>query len=199
MQQSLRNWDWSRSRFCPVCYTDRPGGDDPISPCEVPSAVTAELIFNCLMGLGIVFFLFQAFSLPQTDNPTDILGAGGLPIILGALGLVLLALITVRVFRAKTKIAIPMFELGSLDGRAVALNVVLLLAYITALNFAGFVLSTLLYLLTAGWSIGFRKPLQLAIYAIVVTAVLTAVFGVLFMVPLPRGIGQLRELSYLIY
>ena len=27
--------------------------------------MAAELIFNCLVGLGIVFFLTQAFSLPQ--------------------------------------------------------------------------------------------------------------------------------------
>ena len=67
------------------------------------------------------------------------------------------------------------------------------------LDVIGFVLSTLLYLLTAGWSIGYRQPFRLAIFAIAVTAVLTAVFGILFIVPLPRGIGQLRELSYLIY
>ena len=159
----------------------------------------AELIFNCLMGLGIAFFLAQAFSLPPSDNPTDILGAGGFPIILGILGLIVLAVITVRVFREKTKIKIPMFDLGSLDGRTVALNVVLLFGYMVLLDVLGFVLSTLLYLPIAGWFIGYRKPLRLAIYAAAVTVVLTVVFGVLFVVPLPRGIGQLRELSYLIY
>lgn len=159
----------------------------------------AELIFNCLVGLGIVFFLAQAFSLPPSDNPTDYLGAGGFPIILGILGLIVLAVITVRVLRAKTKIKIPMFELGSLDGRAVALNVVLLFVYIMVLDVIGFILSTLLYLPIAGWFIGYRKRLRLAIYAAAVTVVLTVVFGILFVVPLPRGIGQLRELSYLIY
>lgn len=159
----------------------------------------AELIFNCLVGLGIVFFLAQAFSLPPSDNPTDYLGAGGFPIILGILGLIVLAVITVRVLRAKTRIKIPMFELGSLDGRAVALNVVLLFAYIMVMDVIGFVLSTLLYLPIAGWFIGYRKRLRLAIYAAAVTVVLTVVFGILFVVPLPRGIGQLRELSYMIY
>ena len=161
--------------------------------------MAAELIFNCLMGLGMLFFLVQAFSLPQSDNPSDILGASGFPVILGILGLIVLAAITVRVFRAKARITIPMLDLGSLDGRSLALNVVLLFGYTMALNVIGFVLSTLLYLLTAGWSIGYRKPLRLTIYAVVVTAALTVVFGMLFVVPLPRGVGQLRELSYLIY
>jgi hypothetical protein len=161
--------------------------------------MAAELIFNLLMGLGILFFLVQAFFLPQTDNPTDVLGAGGFPVILGLLGLIVLAAITVQVFRAKKRVKLPMFDLGSVDGRSLAVNVVLLFVYVMALDVIGFVLSTLLYLLTAGWSIGYRNPLRLAIFAIAVMAVLTAVFGILFVVPLPRGIGQLRELSYLIY
>lgn len=161
--------------------------------------MAAELIFNCLMGLGIVFFLVQAFSLPLSDNPSDILGAGGFPIILGILGLIVLAVITVRVVRQKATVKIPLFELGSLDGRAVALNVALLFAYILVQDVVGFILSTLLYVPAAGWFIGYRKVPLLAIYAAAVTAALTLVFGILFVVPLPRGIGPLRELSYMIY
>ena len=34
--------------------------------------MAAELIFNCLMGLGIVFYLVQAFLLPRpTTRPTS--------------------------------------------------------------------------------------------------------------------------------
>lgn len=161
--------------------------------------MAAELIFNCLVGLGIVFFLVQAFSLPQSDNPGDVLGAGGFPVILGVLGLIVLAVITVRVLREKTKVTVPMFDLGSLDGRSLALNVVLLFVYIMVLDVIGFVLSTLLYLPIAGWSIGYQRPLRLALYTVAVTAVLTGVFGILFLVPLPRGVGLLRELSYMIF
>lgn len=161
--------------------------------------MAAELIFNCLVGLGIVFFLAQAFSLPQSDNPGDVLGAGGFPVILGILGLIVLAVITAQVLRAKTRVKIPMFDLGTVDGRSLALNVVLLLAYVAVVDVIGFVLSTLLYLLAAGWTIGYQKPLRLAVYSAAVTVTLTVVFGLLFVVPLPRGIGLLRELSYTIY
>ena len=161
--------------------------------------MAAELIFNCLVGLGIVFFLVQAFSLPQSDNPGDFLGAGGFPVILGILGLIVLAIVTMRVVREKTRIKVPMFDLGSLDGRSLAVNVVLLFAYIMVLDVIGFILSTLLYLPIAGWSIGYQRPLRLALYTVAVTAVLTGVFGILFLVPLPRGAGPLRELSYMIF
>jgi hypothetical protein len=161
--------------------------------------MAAELVFNCLLGLAMLFFLVQALLLPTSDNPADLLGAGGFPVILAVIGLIVLAAITLRVVRARTEIKIPLFEPGTLDGRSLALNVVLLLAYVFVLDIIGFVLSTLLYLPAAGWLIGYRKPLPLAIYTIAITVTLTAVFGMLFVVPLPRGIGQLRELSYLIY
>lgn len=161
--------------------------------------MAAELVFNCLMGLLIAFYLVQAFLLPSTDNPSDVLGAGGFPIVLGVLGLIVLGFVTARLLRVRTVTKIPLFELGTVDGRAVAINVVLLLAYLLVLDVIGFVLATLAYLPLAAWFIGYRKALPLAIYTIAVTASLTLVFGVLFGVPLPRGVGELRELSYLIY
>lgn len=161
--------------------------------------MAAELVFNCLVGMGILFYLVQAFSLPESDNPTDVLGAGGMPIILGILGLIVLAVITVRVVREKTTVKIPMFDLRSLDGRSLALNVALLFAYMMLLDIIGFILSTLLYLPVAAWFIGYRKPLTLTIFTVAVTTAFTVVFGILFVVPLPRGSGQLRELSYMIY
>jgi hypothetical protein len=161
--------------------------------------MAAELIFNCLLGLGLLFFLAQAFLLPATDNPADVLGAAGFPIALGVLGLVVLAVITFRLLKDKTKVKILLFDLTSLDGRALTLNVALLLVYVLVVDILGFVLSTLLYLSMAGWLIGYRKPLRLALYAVAATATLTVVFGIVFAVPLPRGVGELRELTYLIY
>lgn len=161
--------------------------------------MAAELVFNGLLGLAMLFFLMQALILPSSDNPADVLGAGGFPAILAIFGMIVLAAITLRVIRSKTHVKIPLFELATLDGRTVAFNVALLLAYVFVLDVIGFVLSTLLYLPVAGWLIGYRRLLPLVLYAVAVTATLTVVFGMLFVVPLPRGLGQLRELSYMIY
>lgn len=161
--------------------------------------MAAELIFNCLLALGLLFFLAQALLLPPTDNPADVLGASGFPIALGILGLIVLAAVTFRLLKDKPKVKLLLFDFTSLDGRAVTFNAILLLVYVLVVDILGFVLSTFLYLAIAGWLIGYRNAPRLAIYALAVTAALTVVFGVLFSVPLPRGVSELRELSYLIY
>jgi magnesium-transporting ATPase (P-type) len=158
-----------------------------------------EIVFNILVGLGIVFYLANALRLPTTDKPADVLGAGGFPIILGILGLIVLAMITMRVLKEKSEIHIPMLELHSVDGRMLAINVILLAAYIGLIDVIGFILSTLIYLVACPLSIGYRKAGVLTIFSVVATTILVVVFGVFFFVPLPRGINFFREFSYMIY
>lgn len=161
--------------------------------------MTIEIVFNLFLALGIVFYLFQSVQLPATDNPIDVLGASGFPIIIGVLALIVLALITRKVVKEKRQVHVPMFELHTIDGRMLVINVFLLAAYIGLLDVIGFALATLLYLIVCPLSIGYTKKLKLAAFAFATTVVLVLSFGLLFYVPLPRGIGMFRELSYLVY
>ena len=158
-----------------------------------------EIVFNILIGLGVLFYLAQAIQLPSTDNPADVLGAGGFPIIIGIIALIGLAMITIHTIKEKRKVDIPMLNLRSIDGRMVFINVLVLAAYVGLLDVIGFVLSTLIYLVAAPLSMGYRKPVLLAVFSSVTTAVMTVVFGIVFYVPLPRGVELFRDLSYLIY
>lgn len=158
-----------------------------------------EIAFNILIGLGVLFYLAQAIQLPSTDNPADVLGAGGFPIVIGVIALIGLAMITIHTIKEKRKVDIPMLNLRSIDGRMVFINVVVLAAYVGLLDVIGFVLATLIYLVAAPLSMGYRKPVVLAIFSSVTTAVMTVVFGIVFYVPLPRGVELFRDLSYLIY
>lgn len=158
-----------------------------------------EVVFNILIGLGVLFYLAQAIQLPTTDNPADVLGAGGFPIIIGIIALIGLAMITIHTIKEKRKVDIPMLNLRSIDGRMVFINVLLLGAYVGLLDVIGFVLATLIYLVVAPLSMGYRKPVVLAIFSSVTTVVMTVVFGMVFYVPLPRGVELFRDLSYLIY
>ena len=72
--------------------------------------MAAELVFNGLLGLVILFFLAQALLLPASDNPADTFGAGGFPAILGVIALIVLAAITLRVIRAKRQIKASMTD-----------------------------------------------------------------------------------------
>ena len=158
-----------------------------------------EIVFNILIGLGVLFYLVQAVQLPTTDNPADVLGAGGFPIVIGVIALIGLAMITIHTIKEKRKVDIPMLNLRSIDGRMVFINVLLLAAYVGLLDVTGFVLATFAYLVAAPLSMGYRKPLVIAVFASVTTAVMVVVFGIVFYVPLPRGMELFSELSYLIY
>ena len=158
-----------------------------------------ELVFNIILGAGLIFFMVESMGLPAGENPNDIFGASGFPEILSILALIVLIFITVTVFREKRKINIPMFNLRSADGRKLVINVLLLAGYVALLNVLGFCITTVLYLFSGAVAIGYRKWVTLTIFSIVTTAVLVVVFGSVFYVPLPRGVGMLRELSYMIY
>lgn len=158
-----------------------------------------ELVFNVLLGLCVLLYLAQAIQLPSTDNPADVLGAGGFPIIIGIIALIGLVMITVHTIKEKRKVDIPMLNLRSIDGRMVFINVLVLAAYVGLLDIVGFVLATLIYLIVAPLSMGYRKPAILAIFSILTTVVMVVVFGIVFYVPLPRGIEFFRDLSYMIY
>lgn len=161
--------------------------------------MATEIVFNILVGLGVVFYLANALQLPTTDNAADVPGAAGFPIFIGILGLIILAMITIRVVREKHKVHIPLLELHTVDGRMLLINVLLLAAYVSLLEIFGFWLCTLIYLIACPLSIGYRKPVLLCIFSAISASVLVGVFGRLFFVPLPRGVGFLRELSYIVY
>ena len=161
--------------------------------------MATEIVFNILIALGVLFYLAQAIHLPATDNPADVLGAGGFPIIVGVIALIGLVMITIHTVKEKRKVDIPMLNLSSVDGRMVFINVLILAAFVGLLDVIGFVLATFAYLVVAPLSMKYRKPMLLAVFAGITTAVMVVVFGMVFYVPLPRGVGLFRELSYLIY
>ena len=158
-----------------------------------------EVIFNIILGLLIVFYLFEAMQLPNIDNTVDILGASGFPQIIGILALLVLLVISYRVVREKKVVQISLFNVRLQEGRLLLVNIFLLAGYIALLSILGFAVSTLLYLFIAPTSFGYSKWRLLTFFSVVGSLVLVSVFGSVFYVPLPRGIGLFRELSYLVY
>ena len=96
--------------------------------------MTIELVFNALIALGVLFYLAQAIQLPTTDNPADVLGAGGFPIIIGIIALIGLVVITIQTIKENRKVDIPMLNLRTVDGRMVFINVLVLAAYVGLLD-----------------------------------------------------------------
>ncbi|SCZ79378.1 tripartite tricarboxylate transporter TctB family protein [Acidaminobacter hydrogenoformans] len=158
-----------------------------------------EIIFNVIIAIFMIAYLFLAAQFNVTTVTGDIVGAGGYPKVLAILGLLLLLIISFNVMKNKNTIRIPMLDLKSKDGKAVLLNVVMLTGYLIMMNTIGFLLSTPLYLFGSTRLMGYKKYVPLLIYTAILSTVLVVIFGKVFYVPLPRGIGIFRELSYSFY
>ncbi len=158
-----------------------------------------EIFFNILAGLAIAFYLFKAMQFRDIENGIDVFGAGGFPQIIGFLGLIVLIVITIRTLKEKHQVNIPLFDMTLPGSRILLANILLLAAYIALLNVLGFAVSTILYLFIAPASFGYDKWVLLTVFSLLSASILVGVFGTVFYVPLPRGIGIFRELSYLVY
>lgn len=158
-----------------------------------------ELIFNALIAIVIVIYLLLSLKLGPSTTEGDIFGAGGFPIIIAILGLIVLGIVTLEVIKKGKKIDIPMFKIKTTNGRAVTLNVLALSVYVALMGYLGFILSTPLFLVSSAKSMGYKNNKALALFTVVTTVALVVVFGKIFYIPLPRGIGVLRDLSYYIY
>jgi len=156
-----------------------------------------------VLTLGIAAFLVAAavfaFGLPPETIDGDVLAAKGFPLVTIGIGLLLCAILVVRQIRAGKAKGEKLIDFSKPGGRAIGFSALALAAYLAVLNLLGFVLSTLLYTAAAAVVMGYRKPWKLAVFAAAATAGLVLLFGKAFFVPLPRGVGILKELSYLIH
>lgn len=161
-----------------------------------------ELVFTSILAL-IAFGLFlRTFQFGGIVVSTDTIGPAGFPQFVLVATLVLLVLIARRNIlarKASSTTAAPAAPAAKTDLRAVGSAVALLALYIAVLQYLGFVISTFLFSVVSIRNLGYRSLRNNLIFTFILTAGITLVFGRLFYVPLPRGIGILRQLSYLAY
>lgn len=75
----------------------------------------------------------------------------------------------------------------------------LIILYTFLMGYIGFTLSTLLFIFFATKVMGMQKWLSSLMTTVISTGAIIFIFANLLAVPLPRGIGLFRELSFLIY
>lgn len=160
-----------------------------------------------IFTLGLMAFMgwmgILAMGMGADSLPGDSFKAGGFPLLLVALGFLLAILILAKDFKkgkAKEGEAHEkLIDLGIPSGRAILYSAISLVLYLAALNILGYVLSTLLFTAASVLIMGYRKWGKILFFSVVSTAGLFLLFGKAFFVPLPRGLGFLKELSYLLY
>lgn len=158
-----------------------------------------EIVFNLIVGIFIVFYMALSFLFDKRTVSGDVFGSGGFPILLACLGLVVLGLIMWQSLRNKTKVEIPMLDIKTSSGKTLILSIGVLSLYLLIMNIIGYVLSTFIFAIGSARVLGYKKILALFVFTISLSVILTLAFGNIFFVPLPRGMGIFKDLSYYIY
>ena len=156
------------------------------------------------LGLGIFILLFSGIMFYQTtqldfNDKVASIGPDYWPqIILGGM-LVLSVLLIADTVRRKEILVGDKPAERPLKAQNLWFTLALMFVYTYAMQYLGFVLSTLLFLLVTMWMLELRRPKTLAALALGVTTMLVLLFPILMMIPLPRGTGFFRTISLLFY
>jgi hypothetical protein len=158
-----------------------------------------EILFNLLlMALLIVLYLVSRGFGGRTVS-TDHFGPQGFPQLIILLAMGVLGVLTVRAILALRKEKpSPAPPLAFLKQPMVRSSLILI-GYVFCLDLFGYIVATVCFIFIGARAIGYASNLKLALFTCMVTGILVLVFGSFFSVPLPRGMGLLRELSYMIY
>ena len=165
----------------------------------------ASLIFNGVLIIGLIYLYLMAGQFEYIKVSNEALGPGGFPRLLIICIIVGLVICSVRdILKMKKNKANESEEekpvpIARQDWLRLGGFFALLIAYLALIQTCGFILCTLVFTFATIKIIGYKKTWLAAVAAVVLTLVITYVFGELFNIALPRGIGFLRELSRYIY
>ena len=163
-----------------------------------------ELLFNAVLGIIFLVFLVGSFFIRKTSVAADVLRPYGYPMIFSIIGLVLLGFVTLgKIVKKKGEAEAETEDDADAFSKSGAIRCGLILLavflYMMLVNYIGFIICTLLFVFCAPLIIGYRKWKVLAVFAVLMTAMLVIFFGKIFFISLPRGIGIFRELSFSLY
>ncbi len=156
-----------------------------------------EIIFHILIMFGMGVFYKESFDV-NLARITDPIGPVGFPRLIIIFSFILLAISlfkTIRKYSKEKHIAKTPVEFNK-----VFLGILVLIAlFIQFVGYLGFILSILLLLCATYYILGQRKIPKTLLMSFIGTSFFVILFGKILSVPLPRGVGILKILSYLIY
>jgi uncharacterized membrane protein len=163
------------------------------------------IVTSVILVISLLLLLLTNTLIPVVSNrvSADVLGTKFWPVSILVFTVVLCVILLVQQFR-KLKVTewdeeAEEQELAKYtDFRLISL-MVLTVIYVVALQYIGFILSTPIYLIIFCYLIGITKVIKNVGTSLGFTAILVFVFGKFLYVPLPRGLGILREFSFFFY
>ncbi|MFT0800946.1 tripartite tricarboxylate transporter TctB family protein [Bacillus swezeyi] len=155
-----------------------------------------EIIFHIILIVIMGLFFKESLAI-TTGRSADPIGPAGFPQVIIVIILVLLLISlfnAIRKVKSKEAKTIPLNLNMAYFGLLVDIIVFILLNDLISFTLASVVFCFFLFLL-----LGQKRYLKMTINSIIVAVVFTLVFGKILTVPLPRGIGVIKELSYFLY
>jgi hypothetical protein len=146
----------------------------------------------------LLFGLGTALRIPSRTVGTDMLKAGGFPIGVIVLSLVVLGFLIAHYVLRCRKEGKPVLAGLGVHPKAIV-TAAMIGVYVALMNLIGFMLATLVFTFVNPLIMGYKNYRVLAFFSALLTVVVILTFGKVFYIPLPRGLGILRELSYYIY
>lgn len=157
-----------------------------------------ELLFSVFLTVVLLFLLITAINIPTQTITGDIINAGGFPIAIIVLALLLLMLLIYKYVKQCKEDGVSLLA-GLGIPKSALISVGIVTGYIVLMNVVGFAISTLAFTFINARAMGYKKYTALTAFTVILTVAVVLVFGKLFYIPLPRGMGFFRELSYYIY
>jgi putative tricarboxylic transport membrane protein len=158
------------------------------------------IIGNAVILIFFLFLLLQSLKLQEIRRFGEI-GSGFWPIvILGLASLLSVILLLSSWMKRKGEEAEESASADSIASRKRARRIVVIssvatLVYIFAMQWVGFALATLFYILAFIVILGERRKWVLIFSPVLVTVFILVVFSKFIAIPFPRGIGIFAELS----
>lgn len=156
-----------------------------------------EIIFHIALLAVLGVFYNQTLSI-DTTRVTDVVGAAGFPKAVIVLAFVLTVFSLYKAFRHYSEATRKEHKIEELNIQFIGV-LGSIIAFIFATEVIGFVLASIVLSGVIMLLLGLKKISKVAWISICISSVFTLVFGKILHVPLPRGMGFLQELSFLVY
>ncbi|MDR1829028.1 MAG: tripartite tricarboxylate transporter TctB family protein [Methylobacteriaceae bacterium] len=154
-----------------------------------------ELVVHGVVFLVMLMLYYETKTFPYA-NIGGSLGAEWWPQVILTLGMVLTILSAGFEARKETK---PGLNLDGEEIKSLAVSVAIFVVFLVASNVLGFAGAAPILMAGFIWQLGGRKITTLIGASLLCSICFTVLFGRLMEVPLPRGTGAIRALSYMLY
>lgn len=157
-----------------------------------------ELIIHAVLLVFMGVLYWESKSFPDL-NIGGSLGASWWPQLTLGLGMILTVASAINVARRELKASGGTAKLKLVELKSLATSTAIFAVFLVAVDIVGFLFAAPLLMLGFVYQLGSRNPRMLILVPLLSSPLFAFIFGRFMEVPLPRGIGWARLISFYIY